>query len=204
VISGSQLNPLEKSRPHEAQATGQTGSAVSGQVMHGERVELPRKARILVVEDDAFVREGLVRLINRQSDLICCGEADGVAAAAAIMAKDNGANADLMLLDLELGDGDGFEVINCVRAGNPHPAILLLSHCAEAGYAERALRAGARGYVVKQEAAEEVLTAMRAVLRGGIYVSRAMAGRLLQRMVNTPEYYAGGSGVAPTRPRKIS
>jgi DNA-binding NarL/FixJ family response regulator len=203
VISGRQLNPLEISLSLDGQAAdkAQTEAIVGGEVKASERAEIPRKARILVIEDDAFVREGLVRLINRQGDLICCGEADSVAGAKALEAQ---TDADLILLDLQLGDGDGFEVIRCVHARNPRPAILILSQSTEAGYAERSLRAGARGYVVKQEAVEEVLTAIRTVLRGAVYVSREMSGRLLHRLVNAAEFYASGSGGAPTRPRKIS
>ena len=161
------MNPLELSLSLDGEAAGkaQAEGTVAGEVKASERAEIPRKARILVIEDDAFVREGLVRLINRQGDLICCGEADSVAGAKAIEAK---ANADLILLDLQRGDGDGLEVIKSVHARNPRPAILILSVSMEAGYAERSLRAGARGYVVKQEAAEEVLTAIRTVLRGAI------------------------------------
>lgn len=143
----------------------------------------PRKARILIVEDHAFVREALVKLLERQSDLLCCGQTDSVAATPAAVAEQK---PDLVLLDLQLIDGESFELIGTLRLRHPRLAILVLSQRDEVTAAERALRAGAQGYVTKQEAAAEMLTGIRAVLRGDVYVSPDLAGPLLLRLMRNP------------------
>jgi DNA-binding NarL/FixJ family response regulator len=138
------------------------------------------KARILVVEDNAFVREGIVSVIDGQRDLMCCGEADSMASTPAAIAK---SKPDLVLMDLRFKDGDAFGMINMLALGQTKPAILVLSQCDEVLYAERALQAGARGYVMKVEAVEELLSAIRTVLRGRVYLSPAMSARLVQRVL---------------------
>ena len=136
------------------------------------------KARILVVEDNPFVSEGLTRLINRQPDLLCCGRTGSIAATEVAVAIQL---PDLLLLDLQLTDGEAWGLISSLRAQFPEMLILVLSQSDERLFAEKALHAGARGYVMKQEAGE-ILTAIRAVLDGRIYASRDMAGRLLQKL----------------------
>jgi len=127
------------------------------------------------VEDNSFVRAGIVTLINRQSDLACCGEADSNASAPLMMAEKK---PNLVLLDLRLKDGDAFELIEKLKLQSPCTPILVLSQGEEALYAERVLRAGADGYIMKQEAAAELLAAIQTVLHGKIYVSPIMAGSL--------------------------
>ncbi len=139
------------------------------------QANLEPKARVLVVEDNPFVRAGLVKLLNRQSDLTCCGEADSIASAPMAMAEQK---PNLVLLDLRLKDGEAFELIGKLRLQYSKVPILVLSQGDEVLYAEKVLRAGAQGYIMKQEAAEELLAAIRGVLHGRIYVSRAMAQRL--------------------------
>lgn len=138
------------------------------------------KARILVVEHNAFVREGIVSLIDGQPDLCCCGEADCVAAVPAAVTKHK---PDLVLTDLRFKDGDAFGLMNSLTLGRSGPSILVLSQYDEVLYAERALQAGARGYVMKVEAADELLNAIRTVLRGRVYFSPAMSARLVQRVL---------------------
>jgi len=138
------------------------------------------KASILVVDDDHFVREGLVRLINRQPDLFCCGQADSIAATPSAVASQR---PDLVLLDLQLKDGESLALIKSLKAQVPETAVLVLSQGDELLFAEKTLRAGARGYVMKQEAVDEILAAIRAVLLGRIYVSRDIAGRLLHKLL---------------------
>jgi len=139
-----------------------------------------RKARILVVDDHPLLREGVTQLINRQSDLVVCGEADAVSSASTAVET---LQPDLVLLDLRLGCGDALELIKSLKARFPRLWILVLSQHDEALYAERALRAGASGYVMKQEAAEEVLTAIRMVLAGELYVSRKTAVLVLRKLL---------------------
>jgi DNA-binding NarL/FixJ family response regulator len=140
----------------------------------------PPKARILVVDNNAFVREGLICLLDGQPDLFCCGEADSIASASAIVTK---CKPDLVLTDLRFKDGEAFELINSLALGPSKPAILVLSQCDETLFAERALQAGARGYVMKGEAVNELLGAIRTVLRGRVYLSPNMSARLVQRVL---------------------
>lgn len=138
------------------------------------------KARILVVDDHPLLREGVRQLINRQSDLVACGEAADLPGATTAVET---CQPDLVLLDLRLGSGDTLEFVKSVKARFPHVSILILSQHDEALYAERVLRAGASGYVMKEEAAQEVLSAIRAVLAGELYVSRKMAILLLHKLL---------------------
>jgi DNA-binding NarL/FixJ family response regulator len=138
------------------------------------------RARVLVVEDNGFVREEVVRMIGGQPDLICCGEADSIASTPAAVAK---CKPDLVLMDLRFKDGEAFGLINMLVLGQSKPAIVVLTQYDEVLYAERALQAGARGYVMKAEAVEELLIAIRTVLHGRVYLSPAMSARLVQRVL---------------------
>jgi DNA-binding NarL/FixJ family response regulator len=142
--------------------------------------EETKRARILVVEDDPFVREGIVRLINRQDDLTCCGEADSIVATGPAVAEQK---PHLILLDLRLKDGDAFELIERLKLQSPDVPVLILSQFAALFHIEKALRAGAKGYVTKQEAVEEMLHAIRAVLLGNLYVSHEIAGPFIHRLL---------------------
>lgn len=133
------------------------------------------KSRVLVVEDHVFVRQALASLINRQHDLLCCGESDSIAATPIIVAREM---PDLVVLDLRLKDGEAFELIGALKFQFPQLRILVLSQCDETLFAEKALCAGASGYLMKQEAAEDVLTAIRTVISGRQYLSRAMDAHL--------------------------
>ena len=144
----------------------------------------PTKARVLVVEDHAFVRCALVGLINGQIDMVGCGEADTITGAAAMVAKEK---PDLLLLDLRLKDGEALELITILRSQYPRLFILVLSQCDETLYAKKVLTAGANGFLMKQEVAEGVLSAIRTVLSGRIYLSRAMNARLTSLPPNSPE-----------------
>ncbi len=137
-----------------------------------------RKTRVLVVDDHPLFRSGLVQLVNRQPDLACCGEA---ATAAEALAGLRSHEPELVLMDLRLGSDDGLELIKIVKAQKPQLAILVISQFDETLYAQRALRAGAGGYLMKEEATEEVLTAIRAVRAGELYVSRRMSVLMLRK-----------------------
>ncbi len=140
-----------------------------------EPVNQCNKARVLVVEDHPFLREGIVRLLNRQQDLICCGEAGSLAAAMDAVIKEK---PDLVLMDVHLPDGDGFQLIDFLRPQFPDLMILVLSQSDEISLVQRALATGANGYVVKQQASE-MLNAIRALLRGKVYISSELAERML-------------------------
>jgi DNA-binding NarL/FixJ family response regulator len=138
-----------------------------------------KKIRVLIVEDHPFFRSGLAQWLNQQEEVTCCGEAGSVAEARLAVAAPP---PDVILMDLRLGDGEGLELITEVMREHPLIRIIALSKFDEDIYAHRALKAGARGYLMKSEATEAVLTAIRTVMRGGIHLSPRMAARLLQNI----------------------
>ena len=140
-----------------------------------------RKTRILVADDHPLFREGLLQLISLESNYCCCGQADTVAATRKAAAT---LKPDLLILDLRLRDGDGLELIKFLTGQDPRLPILVLSQLDETLYAERALRAGARGYVMKEEASTEVHLAIRAILAGELYVSRKMSLIALHKLLS--------------------
>lgn len=148
--------------------------------MKTAKAKLNPKAQILVVDDHPIVREGLVGLINRQSDMTCCADVGTAAAAQEAVGR---RLPDLAVIDLRLGKSDGLELIKALSACVPGLRIVVLSQLDQATFAERALRAGARGYVMKEQAADELLGAIRTVLAGQVYVPRGLAVRLLRSIV---------------------
>ncbi|HTB85106.1 MAG TPA: response regulator transcription factor [Candidatus Sulfotelmatobacter sp.] len=140
------------------------------------------KARLLLVDDHPLVRTGLAELINRTSDLVCCGEA-GTAFEAQRAATE--LKPDLVLLDLRLSQGDGLELLKVFKSHFPSLKVLVLSQLDELTYAERTLRAGAKGYVMKENATNDILSAIRQVLAGGIYVSSQLNELAVRRMAGT-------------------
>ena len=142
------------------------------------------KKRILVVDDHPIVRQGLSLLINREPDLVVCGEAEEATGANHVLAS---SRPDILIVDISLNGPDGLDLLKNVRASHPTLPVLILSMHDESIYAERALRAGANGYIMKQEATEKVLVAVRRILGGEIYVSDQIANRLLK-------HYITGSG----------
>lgn len=138
-----------------------------------------RRRSILIVDDHPLFREGLVHLIGHERDLSVCGEAGTAAEALALVEKLDPA---LVLLDISLPDRNGLELIKDLRVLRPELPILVLSMHDEALHAERVLRAGARGYIMKQEGGSRILDAIRQVLSGQIYVSQQMSALILERL----------------------
>jgi DNA-binding NarL/FixJ family response regulator len=137
--------------------------------------------RVLVVDDHPFFREGLVMWIHRQPQLECCGQAETLAEARKAIQE---LKPDLILLDLQLKDGDGLDLLRKPPGGEPLPHTIVVSQRDESLYAERALRAGAHGYVMKDEATTTVLQAIQTVAAGGVYVSPAVNRHLLSRFTS--------------------
>jgi DNA-binding NarL/FixJ family response regulator len=133
-------------------------------------------ARILIVDDHPMVREGLTMRISAQVDLEVCGEAAAEEEAIALVQR---CNPDLVIVDISLKSGNGIEVIKWVKSRFPSVKMLVVSGYSESLYAERALRAGAMGYLNKQESNDKVLAAIRAVLAGQLYVSSEITQRLV-------------------------
>jgi DNA-binding NarL/FixJ family response regulator len=139
-----------------------------------------KKKTVFVVDDHPIVRQGLALLINREADLAVCGEAEEMhAALSAIQA----AKPDILILDISLNGPDGLELLKNIRITSARLPVLVLSMHDESIYAERALRAGANGYIMKQEATEKVLVALRRLLSGEIYVSDRIANNMLRHYV---------------------
>jgi DNA-binding NarL/FixJ family response regulator len=144
------------------------------------------KIRILVVDEHPLLREGAIHLINRQVDMVVCGNADSIPSGQNAL---TGCKLDMILLGLRLGTGDTLEFIKSLKAQYPELLILVFSQFEEAIFAERALRAGANGYLMKHATNEELLTAIRDIVRGEIYVSRKIAMRAFQKSLDTPRQY---------------
>jgi DNA-binding NarL/FixJ family response regulator len=138
-----------------------------------------RKSRIFLVDDHPLVREGLTDLINRQDDLIVCGEAEDSAQAIAGVAK---LRPDVALIDISLKNESGLELVKNLESQFPLVALIVLSMHDEALYAERALRAGARGYVMKRETTKNVLASIHRVLEGGVYVSERVVDSMARKL----------------------
>jgi DNA-binding NarL/FixJ family response regulator len=138
------------------------------------------KARIVLVEDHPILRHGIRVLIDDEPDLSVCGEAEDPAQAMVALAT---LEPDLVILDIRLKDTNGLDLIKEVRTKHPRLPILVLSMYKESLYAERALRAGARGYIMKQEATEKIMTAIRRVLAGEVYLSERTALQMAQKLV---------------------
>ena len=138
----------------------------------------PRKG-ILLVDDHSFMRAGLAQLIDRQPDMKVCGEAGDPAEAVQQLAK---TKPDLVLTDLTMPGRSGLEFIKDLHAFNASTPILVISMHDESVYAERVLRAGARGYIMKGAGGESLLIALRQVLRGEVYVSPQMSARILENL----------------------
>ncbi len=149
-------------------------------------------SKIIIVDDHPIVRQGLAALINQQEDMeVCAQAADGREA----MEQIGRLKPDLVTIDLTLGDSGGLELIKDIKSRYPNLPMLVISIQDESLYAERVLRAGARGYIMKQEATENVTEAIGKVLAGQVYVSEGMSDRIVRSFLG---------GTEKTRPASIS
>ncbi len=152
------------------------------------------KTRILVVDEHPLIRHGIITFINCQPEMVVCGEADNIPSAQMKLAE---CKPQLLVIGLRLGTGDSLDFVKALKAQYPGLLILVYSAFEETIFAERALRAGANGYLMKKAVKEEMLTAIRDVLRGQIYVSRDLALRTFQKSLATSQQNRG-SGNLPT------
>lgn len=139
---------------------------------------LNQKSRVMLVDDHPMMRQGLANLLGAEFDMEVCCEAEGAAQA---LSEFNESKPDLVIVDLGLKEGSGLELIKTLRKNQRGFKILVLSHYDDILYAERALSAGAQGYLNKQEPPSEVLAAIRKVLSGETYLSQTMEDRLAVR-----------------------
>jgi DNA-binding NarL/FixJ family response regulator len=149
---------------------------------------MPARARIFIVDDHPLVREWLGTLLRQQPDFEVCGQAEDTRGAMEGIAK---SPPDVAIVDLSLQGASGLDLIKDLRAQHPQVAVIVLSMHEEMYYAERALRAGARGYIMKRESTGRIVDAIRRVRAGGLYASEDMLARLAERMV--------GGGAATTQ-----
>jgi DNA-binding NarL/FixJ family response regulator len=140
--------------------------------------------KILIVDDHPIVREGLAARVARQADLKVVGEAEDVLGALELVKT---THPDLVIVDLSLKTGQGLDLIKKIKVRHPDTKMLVSSMYDETLYAERVLRAGALGYINKQEVSEKIIDAIRQVLGGKIYLSPIMTERFLQRAVGSVE-----------------
>jgi len=139
------------------------------------------KHKVFIVDDHPIVRQGLAQMIRREPDLTVCGEAEDAQSALQMIYA---LKPDILIVDISLHGPDGLDLLKSVRAKDPTLPVLILSMHDECIYAERSLRAGANGYIMKQEATENVLVALRRILNREVYVSPQIANKMLQRFVS--------------------
>ena len=151
----------------------------------------PTKSRIFIVDDHTMFREGLRQLIERESDLIVCGD---VAGAEEALKNIEESKPDLVIVDLSLSGGTGIDLIKTLRNKYVDLPVLVVSMHEESLYAERALHAGANGYVMKQEPAKTVKVAIRKVLGGDMHLSEKMTASMLGK------FMSGGQTAPPVSP----
>lgn len=156
------------------------------------------KRRILIVDDHPIFRQGIAQLINRETDLVVCGEAESTRDAMSVIGRNP---PDLAIVDITLKGTNGIELMKSIKAQVPDVPVLVISMHDESLYAERALRAGARGYVMKEVAGDQVMTAIRKVLGGEIYVSPTIGSQMIRKLVEGGE--GGGSTVASLSDREL-
>ena len=169
-------------------SAGRTGSAAAGTGLPTGGAAQAAKRRILVVDDLPMTREGLAANFNRQADLEVCGEAASPAEAMTALSR---LQPDLMVTDMTMAGRSGIEFIKDVHAMMPELPVLVLSMHDEMLYAERALRAGASGYLMKDAGSAKLLEVVRLVLSGQPYVSPQMSARMVEAMTGKR---ARGSG----------
>jgi len=139
-----------------------------------------KKSRVVIIEDHPVLCSGLRQLVDNQPDLACVGVADNISDAKRLVAE---CKPNLTVLDLRLKGGDALDFIKTLRVEHPEVKVLVLSQYDELIFAERALRAGASGYIMKENATDEVLRALHKVLTGDLYFSERVAAAVVQRML---------------------
>jgi DNA-binding NarL/FixJ family response regulator len=154
------------------------------------------KQRVVIVEDHPMVRDHLAQIINKESDLEVCGEADNIQQGMRIIRN---ISPDLAIVDITLKGSSGLELIKGLKVLSMSVPVLVLSMHDESLYAERALRAGAKGYITKHRSSQEVLSAVRRVLAGDIYLSEKMVSNVLHKFAP-----GGSQGIKPRTIDRLS
>lgn len=168
-------------RPPEKNLSPSAATSSPTALLDGGPVPPVGRLQVLLVDDHPITRQGMKALINQQPNLEVCGEADNAPQAIELVGK---LHPDLAIVDIALKTTNGIELTKNIKAQSPDVPVLIVSMHDEGVYAERALRAGAMGYLMKQEASEKVVVAIQRVLRGEIYLSDKIKEKMLHRLVN--------------------
>lgn len=158
-----------------------------------------KKRKVLIVDDHPLVRERVAELINQQLDLVVCGEASDANEALAVV---KATTPDMAIIDITLKDTYGIELVKQLKSLYPKLPMLVLSMHEESMYGERALRAGARGYLTKQEASKKIIDAINRILAGGMYVSDQLSEALVQKVAGVKDS-GGGNAVDVLTDREL-
>ena len=165
-----------------------------------QNTDVKTKARIVIVDDHPIVRQGLSDLINKEKDLVVCGQAEDAHQALEAVST---LKPDMVTIDISLKSSSGIELIKDIKIQFPGLPLLAISMHKESVYAERCLRAGAMGYIMKQEATKNVVAAIRKVLSGQVYVSDSMSSRMLYKMFDTGTSQKDGSSIDRLSDREL-
>ncbi len=157
------------------------------------------KKKVFIVDDHSILREGLSHFINSEEDIMVCGEADNISDA---LKSIEDCKPDIVIIDITLGDGSGIRLIENLMYSDPSLLILVLSMHDEAEYAERCLKTGAKGYIMKQESSKKLISAIRRVLNGEIYVSDKLNLKLLHKFVKN-KFKSIGFSTEPLTNREL-
>jgi DNA-binding NarL/FixJ family response regulator len=175
--SSGSLGPTAQIGVHRANCTDRIGR----EPQSVKKVSAKGKAKVFVVDDHPLVRDFIRHLINLQPDLTVCGEAEQAAQAMRGIAE---SEADLAIVDLTLKDSHGIDLLKDLNLQFPYLPVLVLTMHDESIFAEHALRAGAKGYINKEEPAPKILAAIRKVLAGGIHLSDEASARIVQKSIS--------------------
>ncbi|MCP3924401.1 MAG: response regulator transcription factor [Desulfobacterales bacterium] len=140
--------------------------------------------KIVIVEDHPIFSMGMKELINREEDMDVCGDAEDVSGAREVISNNN---PDLVIVDLSLKDSNGMDLVKEINDNQSNIATLVLSMHDESLHAERSIMAGAKGYIMKQEASESVVEAIRQIMAGNIYVSQRIMSTILNKFRSKPD-----------------
>lgn len=160
----------------------------------------PARRRIFLVDDHPIVRTGLRLLIGQEDDLEVCGEAGSYAEAISAMLREK---PDVAIIDISLDGSNGIDLLRQLQRQSPETQVLVLSMHDESLYAERAMRAGARGYLMKQQRPETALQAIRTVLAGELYLSDRVKSQMVQELVDGAPASHGKSGIERLSDREL-
>ena len=159
-----------------------------------------KRARIFLVDDHPMIREHLHAVIAREADLEVCGEAEDAPTA---LARIQSTQPDLVIMDISLKNSHGLELLKDLKAVRPESRVLVLSMHDESLYAERTIRAGAMGYLTKQQATRDILLAIRRILAGDVYLSDHVSTRMMRQFVGIPSATAGPTQMLSDRELEV-